>query len=51
MTTIFQEAVGARFDPRRMLHARERSWAALHGIRERMHPGISEEEAKAAAAE
>lgn len=34
-----------------MQQARERSWAALHGIRERMHPGISEAEAKLAAAE
>ncbi|TCI11465.1 aminopeptidase P family protein [Dyella soli] len=34
-----------------MQHARERSWAALHGIRERMRPGISEDEAKAEAAE
>jgi len=51
MNTHRQEAVGDRYDPQRMLHARERSWAALHGIRERMHPGISEEQAKAAAAE
>jgi Xaa-Pro aminopeptidase len=41
-----REAVGARFDPARMQHARAQSWAALHGIRERMRPGISEEEAK-----
>ncbi|WP_109124183.1 M24 family metallopeptidase [Dyella sp. C11] len=51
MTTIHQEAVGTRFDPRHMLHARERTWAAVQGIRERMRPGITEEEAKAEAAE
>lgn len=51
MTTIAQEAVGDRFDPQRMLHARERTWAALQGIRERMRPGISEDEARAEAAE
>lgn len=44
-----REAVGKRFDPVLMQRARERSWAALHGIRERMHPGISEEQARAAA--
>ena len=49
MTTLPQEAVGTRFDPQRMLHARERSWAALRGIRERMRPGITEDEAKAEA--
>ena len=49
MTTPFREAVGQGFDPALMLHARERTWAALHGIRERMRPGISEDEAKAAA--
>lgn len=51
MTLVPQEAVGDRFDPQQMLHARERTWAALHGIRERMRPGISEDEAKAEAAE
>jgi Xaa-Pro aminopeptidase len=51
MSPIQQEAVGDRFDPRLMQHARERSWAALQGIRQRMHPGISEDEAKAMAAE
>ena len=51
MNTVHQEAVGGRFDRQHMLHARERSWAALHGIRERMRPGISEDEAKAEAAE
>ena len=51
MTTPFREAVGQGFDPALMLHARERTWAALHGIRERMRPGISEDEAKAEALE
>lgn len=51
MTLVPQEAVGDRFDPQQMLHARERTWAALHGIRERMRPGISEDEAKAEAAD
>ncbi len=49
MTTSTREAVGQRFDPALMQHARERNWAALHGIRERMRPGISEAEAKAEA--
>ncbi|GAB2586712.1 hypothetical protein GCM10027066_30020 [Dyella jejuensis] len=34
-----------------MQEARRLSWAALHGIRERMQPGISEDEARAQAAE
>ncbi|MGC1547524.1 MAG: M24 family metallopeptidase [Rhodanobacter sp.] len=51
MTTIQREAVGTHFDPQRMHHARERSWVALQGIRERMRPGISEDEAKAEATE
>lgn len=34
-----------------MQRARERTWAALRGIRERMLPGISEDEAKLAADE
>jgi Xaa-Pro aminopeptidase len=51
MTKGSREGVGARFDPALMQRARERSWAALHGIRDRMHPGISEAEAKAVAAE
>lgn len=46
-----REAVGPAFDPALMLRARERSWAALRGIRERMRPGISEDEARAEAAE
>jgi len=49
MTTPSREAVGPCFDPALMQHARERTWAALHGIRERMRPGISEDEAKAEA--
>jgi len=49
MSTPSRETVGQRFDPAMMQHAREKTWAALHGIRERMRPGISEDEAKAAA--
>lgn len=51
MNPTQQEAVGDRFDPRLMQHARERTWTALQGIRERMRPGISEAEARAEAAE
>jgi Xaa-Pro aminopeptidase len=51
MTTTHRETVGPRFDPTLMRRARELAWAALHGIRERMHPGISEDEAKVEAAE
>lgn len=51
MSPTPQEAVGDRFDPQLMQHARERSWAALQGIRARMRPGISEDEAKTMAAE
>jgi Xaa-Pro aminopeptidase len=51
MTTPSREAVGQRFDPALMQRARERSWTALRGIRERMRPGISEDEAKREAAE
>jgi Xaa-Pro aminopeptidase len=46
-----REAVGTRFDPALMQRARERTWAALHGIRARMRPGISEDEAKTEATE
>jgi Xaa-Pro aminopeptidase len=46
-----REAVGQAFDPALMLRARERSWAALRGIHERMRPGISEDEARAEAAQ
>jgi Xaa-Pro aminopeptidase len=49
MTHHDREAVGPAFDPQRMQHARSQSWAALQGIRERMRPGISEEEARAEA--
>lgn len=49
MTSLPREAVGQRFDPTLVQRARERSWAALDALRERMHPGISEEEAKAEA--
>ena len=49
MPTPSRETVGQRFDPALMQDAREKTWAALHGIRERMRPGISEDEAKAAA--
>jgi Xaa-Pro aminopeptidase len=51
MTTLSREAVGPRFDPTLMQRAREKTWAALHGIRQRMCPGISEDEAKLEAAE
>lgn len=46
-----REAVGQRFDPTLMQQARTRSWAALNGIRARMQPGISEDEAKLVARE
>jgi Xaa-Pro aminopeptidase len=46
-----REAVGKRFDPALMQHARTQTWAALNGICERMLPGISEDEAQAAAKE
>ncbi len=46
MNKTSREAVGRRFDPHLMAQAREKTWAALSGIRERMHPGISEEQAK-----
>ena len=51
MTLPSREAVGQRFDPALMRRARDRSWAALQGLRERMRPGISEKEAKAEAME
>lgn len=44
-----REAVGQRFDPALMQHARTLTWQALHGIRECMRPGISEDEARAKA--
>ncbi|WP_431635854.1 M24 family metallopeptidase [Dyella sp. KULCS107] len=46
-----REAVGRKFDPALVQRARERSWAALQDIRERMQPGISEDEAKVMAAD
>ncbi|MGN2246975.1 M24 family metallopeptidase [Frateuria sp. GZRR35] len=46
-----REAVGRRYDAALMQAARERSWAVLHDIRQRMQPGIGEEDAKAVAAE
>jgi hypothetical protein len=45
MTNNPREAVGRCYDPALMKLARERSWAALQGIRERMLPGIGEEQA------
>lgn len=51
MNAANREAVGIRFDPARMEQARTRSWAVLHAIQERMRPGMSEEDAKALAAE
>jgi Xaa-Pro aminopeptidase len=51
MTTIPGETVGSIFDPTLMQRARELTWAALHSIRDRMQPGISEDEAKLAAME
>ncbi|RDS83458.1 M24 family metallopeptidase [Dyella psychrodurans] len=50
MTLHHREAVGNRFDPASMLRARSLSWTALHAIRDRMHAGIGEEEAKTVAA-
>lgn len=44
-----REAVGQRYDPALMQRARALAWQALHGIREHMQPGISEEEACARA--
>lgn len=49
METPDRQAVGPRFDPALMQQARELSWHALHGIRQRMRPGISEDEASAEA--
>lgn len=46
-----REAVGRKFDPALLLQARTRSWAVLQDIRQRMQVGISEEEARAMAAE
>ena len=46
-----REGVGKRYDPALMQCAREKSWTVLHHIRDRMHPGINEAEAKLVAAE
>lgn len=51
MSSSFREGVGRRFDPQVMAQARQNTWAALHGIRERMQPGISEAEARQEATE
>jgi Xaa-Pro aminopeptidase len=51
MSDIQREAVGNHFDASAMLRAREQSWAALRGIHERMTPGISEDDARAVAAD
>ncbi|EIM01515.1 (Fe-S)-binding protein [Rhodanobacter thiooxydans] len=51
MTSLPRETVGQRYDPVLMQRAREKSWAALHGIRARMRVGISEDEAKIEAAD
>ncbi|HET6804849.1 MAG TPA: M24 family metallopeptidase [Frateuria sp.] len=46
-----REAVGRRYDGVLMQRARERSWVVLHEIRQRLRPGIGEDEAKAVAGE
>ncbi|GLQ88132.1 M24 family metallopeptidase [Dyella flagellata] len=46
-----REAVGQPFDHALMQRARELSWQALQGIRERMRPGINEDEARAEASQ
>jgi Xaa-Pro aminopeptidase len=51
MTHHDREAVGKGFHPALMHHAREKSWAVLNAICERMHAGIREDEAKAMAGE
>ncbi len=51
MPPATREGVGKHYHPVLMQRAREKSWAALHGIRERMRPGISEDEAKVEAAD
>jgi Xaa-Pro aminopeptidase len=50
MPSSTREAVGKRYEPALMQRAREKTWAALDGIRQCMRPGISEEEAKVEAA-
>ena len=44
-----REAVGRRFDVALLQRARERSWAVLEAIRDRMVPGIDEAGARAMA--
>jgi Xaa-Pro aminopeptidase len=51
MSLTSREATGRRFDLCLMQRAREKSWAVLNAIRDRMHPGISEAQAGEAAAE
>lgn len=51
MQSAPREAVGKRYDRDLMQRARECSWTALQGIRERMRVGISEDEARIEAAE
>ena len=51
MPATAREAVGKRYDVELMQIARDKSWAALHGIRARMHEGISEDEARLEAGE
>lgn len=41
-----REAVGRRYDAALMQRARERSWAVLHDIRQRMQPGMGEDDAR-----
>ncbi len=51
MPATAREAVGKRYDIALMQRARDKSWAALHGIRARMRTGISEDEARGEAAD
>jgi Xaa-Pro aminopeptidase len=46
-----REAVGRKFDAALLEQARTRSWGVLRDIRERMQPGINEEQAKAMASD
>lgn len=50
MSTPFREGTGRGFDSRLMQSAREKSWEAWNGIRDRMHTGINEAQAKQVAA-
>ena len=49
MTAPGREAVGPAFDPALMQQARQRSWAVLRDLRDRMRPGIDEPAARAMA--